>query len=220
MNPLLFMPSPRNIPEVESSWNDLPYDKFIVKNELEKPAYQKGREFFISHDEYDYIVICPDDIIINRESFNVLKVTVEMLEMSNLCGVAMVDETSRAYACKPIGVPFDAQSFGSYYYSPHMNKRKFELLPKNEVLEVGYTGFMIQFIRRDLLNHLSFEGGCQNGTGCMDIKQSQEMQKLKLPYLVHTGAFFTHLRRRQYKENKEWIKNGDHTKGYVIYTTV
>ena len=85
-----------------------------------------------------------------------------MLEMSNLCGVAMVDEESNAYACKPLGVPFDAQSGGSYYYKD--KERNYTLLPDNKVIEVGYTGFMIQFIRRALLNHLSFEGGCQNGT--------------------------------------------------------
>jgi len=215
MKPLLFMPSPREIPEVEESWDALPYDKYIVKNMLEKPAYQKGRDFFLEHEEYTHIVICPDDLIIDYNNFELLKRTTEENDLSNLCGVAMVDEESNAYACKPLGVPFSAMSGGSYYYRD--KERNYKLLPDNQILEVGYTGFMIQFLERDLVEtHLSFDGGCENNNGCMDLMQSREMSSNHIPYLVHTGAFFTHLRRRQYKETKEWIKHGDHT-GYTIH---
>ena len=215
------MPSPRSITEVEASWNDIPYDKYVVKNELEKPAYQIGREFFLSHAEYDYIVICPDDIIIDYDSFELLKREVEENQLSNLCGVAMVDELSEAYACKPVGVPFNAMSGGSYYYRPSPLLREgWKIIPDSQILEVGYTGFMIQFLERWLVElYLSFDGGCDDGAGCMDLMQSREMKKVGMPYLVHTGAFFTHLRRRQYKETKEWIRNGDHTKGYTIHVT-
>ena len=209
------MPSPRDIEEVYDSWSNLPYDKYVVKNYLEKPAYQIGRDFFLENEEYTHIVICPDDIIIDYHAFELLKNTIQKNNISNLCGVAMVDETSNAYACKPLGIPYDSMAGGSYYYRD--KQRDYPLLPVNKVIEVGYTGFMIQFLERELVEKLSFEGGCEKGEGCMDLKQSQEMDGLDERYFVHTGAFFTHLRRVQYEETKEWIKNGEHTKGYTVY---
>ena len=219
MKPLLFMPSPRSIPDVTNSWQYLPYDKYIVKNRLEKQAYQNGRDFFMDHDEYTHLVICPDDIIVDYDSMEILRRDVEEYEFNNICGVGMVDEESTAFCCKPLGTPFDATGVGSYYYKINDKLRdNCEVIP-NEITQVGFTGFMIQWLDRELVKKLSFEGGCEDGKGCMDIKMSEEMEKLEIPYIIEPHAFFTHLRFEQKRELKKWLKNGDH-KGYTVHVTI
>jgi len=213
MKPLLFMPSPRNIPEVYASWEELPYDRYVVKNKLEREAYQNGRDFFLSHDEYTHLVICPDDIILDYDAFELLKRSVEEGNYNNLCGVGMVDETSNAYCCKPLGVPLDAKSGGSYFYKE--TYRHYKLLP-DEITQVVYTGFMVQWLDRDLVYNISFGGGCEDGEGCMDLLMAKELRYMGIPYLIEPKAYFTHLRNRGSKELKEWKRNGDH-KGYEIY---
>lgn len=207
------MPSPRNIELVSDSWSELPYDKYIVKNRLEKEAYQNGRDFFLEYDEYTHLVICPDDIVIDYDSFELLKRDMEEYEFSNLCGVGMLDENSNAYCCKPFGVPFNQVSSGSYYYKE--TDRGYPLLPK-KIFECGYSGFMIQWLERSLVEKLSFDGGCNNGEGCMDVKMSEEFKEMGESFIIEPNANFTHLRNAQKKQLKEWMKNGDH-KGYTIY---
>jgi len=219
MKPLLFMPSPRRIQEVTDSWGYLPYDKFIVKNRLEKEAYQNGRDFFLDTKEYTHLVICPDDVIIDYDSMEILRRDVEEYNFNNICGVGMVDEQSNTYCCKPLGVPFDARGVGSYYYKPNDKLREGCKILPDEITQVGYTGFMIQWLSRDLVKKLSFDGGCEDGKGCMDVKMSMEMKKLNIPYIVEPHAYFTHLRNAQKNEVKEWMENGDH-RGYTVHIRV
>lgn len=221
MNPLLFVPSVREIPEVIESWNELPYDKYVVRMMLEAPAYQTARDFFLLHKEYTHIVICPDDLVIHYDAFEMLLRDVEEYDLSNLSGVAYIDEGSiGVYCCKPKGIDLTNQSKGSFYEdSSNKNVHPKNILP-NKIFEVGFTGFCCQFLERELVEKMTFKGGCEDGAGCMDLEMAYNCQKLDKPMMVQPNAFFTHLRNRCKEEVQAWKKRGTEAHiGYTIHLT-
>lgn len=202
LNPLVFAPSIRNIERVMDSWNDLPCDIFVARYMKEPKAYQTGRDYFLEHEQYSHIVICPDDMVVDYDSFMAIYRAVDEYDFSNLAGVANLDETNfDVYACKPLEYDPESKTAGSYYTS--------DTLPENEIIEVGFTGFTCQFIERDLVELLSFTGGCNKGHGCMDLQFTRELQSLNIPQLLHTGTFFPHLRNTQ-QDQVHLFKNSEH----------
>jgi hypothetical protein len=204
INPLIFVPSVRNIPQVIEALNALPYDKFITRLMLEHDAYKTGRDFFLEHKEYTHIVICPDDLVINYDSFMELLRAVDDYKLTNLSGIANLDETNmNIFSCKPLGTDPTSKSAGTYYTR--------QTLPSELFIEVGFTGFACQFIERELVENLSFKGGCNVGRGCMDLQFTNELKEMGKPQIVYTDSFFEHLRLLQIKEVTAW-KNKAHDK--------
>ncbi len=211
VNPLIFIPSVREIPEVMDSWNKIPYDKFIVRMMLEPEAYKTGRDFFLDNKEYTHIVIAPDDMVLDYESFMVLKKSIEEYGMSNIAGLANIDESNPdVYSCKPLGMDPTSASKGTYYEKGN--------LPKETIFEVGFTGFACQWIDRTLAENLSFKGGCNEGQGCMDLQFTRECNKMNVSQLVNKNTYFYHMRKAQALKVRAW-KNGEHPpgEGYVLF---
>jgi len=210
MNPLLFIPSVRQIPEVIDSWNKLNFDKLVVRMKLERAAYKTGRDFFLHMKRYTHIIICPDDLVIDYDSFMMLKRNVSKYNLSNLAGISNLDEGNMdTYCCKPLGVSLTAKSKGSYYEKKNIPK---------EIFEVGFTGFTCQWLERSLVEKLSFTGGCNDGAGCMDSKFTEEMIDMGEIQLVQPNALFYHMRMAEYHQVRAW-KNRGHEKneGYNIF---
>lgn len=201
INPLVFIPSVRQIPRVMESWGDIPYDKFLVRMMLEPRAYKTGREFFIDHEEYTHIVIAPDDMVIDYDSFMRLKNDVIEYGFSNISGLANLGQNDPdIYSCKPVGVPLGQNTKGSYYEKHNL---------PDSIFEVGFTGFACQWIERKLVEKLSFTGWCNGGKGCMDAQFSKELSDMGIPQLVDPDTYFPHLRNEQYDEVRAW-KNAAH----------
>lgn len=221
MNPLLFIPSVREIPEVIESWNILPYDKYIVRMKLEAPAYQDGRDFFLSHPEYTHLVICPDDLVIDHDAFESLKRNVDEYNLSNLSGVSNLDEESpNVYCCKPLGVDISQVCQGSFYYTCNYSHVKPNSLLPTEIFQAGFSGFSTQFIERELMEKISFEGGCEEGKGCMDLKFAYELNDLEIPIMIDPNSFFVHLRNKYKTDVKAWkAKGSEFHVGYTLHLT-
>ena len=211
INPLLFVPSVRKINAVRESWEALPYDKFIVRMMLEPRAYKTGRDFFLENKKYTHIVIAPDDMVVDYDSFMTLLREVDEYEFSNIAGIANLDESNfDVYSCKPLGTDPTSRNYGTYYMK--------ETLPKNKVISVGFTGFACQFIERELVEKLSFKGGCNNEMGCMDLQFTRELESMRIPQLVHTGTFFPHYRMEQYDKVIAWKNRGhEPDEGYTVF---
>lgn len=209
INPLIFVPSVRKIPMVIDSWKKIPHDKLIVRMMLEPRAYKNGRDYFLEHEEYTHIVIAPDDMVLDYDSFMTLKRDVEEYDLSNLAGIANLGQDDPdIYSCKPTGVPLGQNTKGSYYEKG--------MIP-NHIFEVGFTGFACQWIERELVEKLSFTGWCNGGMGCMDAQFSKELDEMGMLQLVHPDTYFPHLRNEQYNEVRAW-KNRAHTdnEGYML----
>ena len=197
---MLFCPSPRDIEPVKESWKKIPFDKFVVKNKLEETAYREGKQFFLDHTEYTHLVVCPDDLEIDYESFCVLFHDVNTQGYPTIAGISNIDETQPdTYCCKPLGLDYSADkpdaTKGTFYET--------NTLPNECIFEVGDAAFTCQWISRGLMKKLSFSG--ING-GYMDWKFSKECHKLGIPQMVDKRATFYHRRFEQKKQLMEWLK--------------
>lgn len=75
MNPLIAIPSPRTIPEVVQALGQVnkDYDLLWLKDMPEYMAYQIMRKQFLDHHEnYTHLVICPDDLLIEKDKLQIL----------------------------------------------------------------------------------------------------------------------------------------------------
>ena len=211
INPLLFCPSPRSIPEVIQAWEVIPYDKLIVKNKPEDIAYKEGRKYFLENEQYTHLIICPDDLVLYYNSFFTLLFDVLDYGYSNLSGISNIDESQLdVYCCKPLGVDPTKKSKGSFYTK--------DTIPEDNIFEVGFTGFSCQFIDRELMEDLTFTGGCNNGSGCMDLQFTKECINLAVPQLVDKRAIFYHMRMAEYHQVRAWKNKakGHERKSYTI----
>jgi hypothetical protein len=70
---LIASPSPRDIPEFLRAINDIHQDRFFAKYMVEKFAYETIYDVFMSHkEEYGWLVIWPDDLIVWPTQFEQL----------------------------------------------------------------------------------------------------------------------------------------------------
>lgn len=64
MKPLIFIPSPRNLPKFNECISKVKkYDKLWVKYWEQTQAYMIARNWFLNDEEYTHLVIFPDDMI-------------------------------------------------------------------------------------------------------------------------------------------------------------
>jgi len=194
-NILLFMPSPRDIPQVKRYWNDLPADKLIVKYTPQLEAYQIGREYFLSHPEYTHLAICPDDLEVTKEGFEILKKDIEMFHFPVVSGICGIDENRPDIYAIQQQVLMDEIKPASDGW--------IENLPEETLFVVGHSGFCFEIIERDLISKVSWVGSSNNGRGNFDWQFSKDCKKEGHIIMVDQRVKMKHWRVKQYLRVRE-----------------
>jgi len=189
LNPLIFIPKVRDIPEVMNSYSKLDYDKLVIENHQEVEAYQMAKEY-CKLKGYTHLVLCPDDLVIDYDSFNLLKKDMEDYYITNIAGICNFSERgSTKLACK--GSNYD------WLYEKDL---------PDEIFAASFTGFSCQWISADILDYLSFTGNCTGGRGCLDSVFANEILNNGDTLWVDPNARFKHLSNTQRQELREWKK--------------
>ena len=216
---MLFMPSPRDIPDVKKLWHKLPYDKFIVKYKPQLESYTNGREFFLKHDEYTHLIICPDDLEIHGEGIEQLIEDVEKYDYQTISGICNIDESQMdTYAIQPLGSCNYKNNQVAVNYGAWYMKEKKPIIPENNIFEVGHSGFCCQIISRELMKKVSWRGATRTGInmeGNFDWQFSRDCNKLGVPIMVDKRVFGYHRRTEQYDKAKI-VKTGK-INGYSVW---
>ena len=197
------MPSPRDIPQVKKSWNDLPFDKYIVKYTPELQAYTIFKEFFLKHKEYSHFAVCPDDLELNKDMVIQLWSAVKQYDYPVLSGYGNIDETQpTVYAIQQNMADTESPpaSAGSFIERDNM--------PKERFFKVKHSGFGCQIIRRDVFEKVSWLGSCNEGRGNFDWQFSKECYKLGIPLMIDSNARFYH---RRFQEKNRIIRSGGYS---------
>lgn len=195
INPLIFIPSPRDIPSVKRLWHKIPYDKFIVKYKTQIEAYLEVKQYFMTHHtEYTHIVLCPDDLEIQVDTIHrLLNGMAINPTYETISGICNIDESQPdVYDIQPLGCDYTRDkpltTKGAFYEK--------STLPKDiQYLEVGHGGSACRIITRNLFSKLSFTGA--TGDGWWDWQISKELHKLKIPNMVDTSILLYHRRFEQ-----------------------
>lgn len=215
MNPLIFIPSPRDIPAVKKRWHEIPYDKFIVKYRPQIDAYTEGREFFLNHEEYTHLIMAPDDLEITKEGIEQLIEDVEKYDFKIISGICNIDESQRyVYAIQPIGcdfsrpVPTHKGSWYSQYDKP--------VLPVDDIFQVGHSGFCCEIIERSVMEKVSWVGSTNDKKGNFDWQFSHDVTDMNIPIMVDKRVNLYHRRFEQSYQAKK-IRNSDDNIGYSVW---
>lgn len=197
------MPSPRDIPDVTKWWHLLPYHKYIVKYKQEHEAYREAQKFFLEHTEYTHFVICPDDLEIPPEQLSQLLFDMMVFDFQTISGYCNLDESMPSYyAIQPLGCNFSLETpdmtFSSWY-----KEDKEPILPKEDLIEVGHSGFACQVISRELMEKIDWH----ITSGNFDWAFSQQCDLLHIPLMVDTRVKLWHRRKEQH-DRVHLIRNG------------
>lgn len=164
MKILLGRASPRaNIPEVEDENSKINCDKLLVQYYSEIPAYKIMRDFFLKND-YDYLVLATDDIVVKPEHIERLKQSLETSGLPVLSGMMNVDQHEYLKEDGNLNICYELalKDKKLRYY----NWIKRNELPDKEFFQVKFAGFGLTAIRRDIIERYEFAGdGIFKGKG-------------------------------------------------------
>jgi len=207
------MPSPRNISDVKKWWPKLPYDKFIVEKKLQLPAYTDAKNYFLDHEEYTHLVVCPDDLEVTPTNLEILLNDVKCSGYRTIAGICNIDESQPdTYAIQPLGTDLTSDhpqvDKGSWYM-----KNEKPILPDVKILQVGHCGFSCQFIERELLEKVKWRGASNGGNANFDWQFSKDCHELNIPIFVDTTVKLWHRRKEQWAVAKAFKANVSAYKG-------
>ena len=203
INPLLCCPSPRDIREVYEALRDTGYDRLYAKYYPEKTAYELMRRYFVDHEEYTHLVICPDDLVIKKEHMDALVEDLQKDDYACLSGVCNVDQGSnKNYLNITYNLPHPVRMVPE---KKQVGWRHYHWVHKDEPFNVNiqpflFSGFACMFIRRDVMEKIKFtDDAAQNGTpsmitGAIDVMFSNVCAILKIPQMVDTTVRMEHLK--------------------------
>jgi hypothetical protein len=200
INPLIFIPSPRDIQEfIESVEYGLSkYDRFWVRYLPEAQAYNIAKKFFLEHEQYTHLVILPDDLIVTQKHIDQLVEDIKERDYEVLSGICAVDElpiNKGKYAvCQNANPSLADLSIKSYDYLT-TEQRDAYLKYGFPIINVRYAGFPLIFIRRDVIEKIDFRPipyyNC-----CPDVQFCYDCEALGISLFVDLRVVGNHLKKR------------------------
>ena len=203
VNPLLCSPSPRDLKNVYDSLKKTGYPRLYAKYYPEKTAYNLMRKYFLEHTEYTHMVICPDDLLIDKEHINNLIKVLEIKNypiLSGVCNVDLNDNKDKLDITENLPHPQRTvpirKLVGWRFYSWIPRNTRFI----NPVIRVPFSGFAAQFISRETLQKYSFiDDAKYNGTpdlitGAIDVMFANVCALMNVPIMVDTRVRMKHLK--------------------------
>lgn len=209
MKPLLFIPSPRDIPEFLDAVSKLHYDKYWVKYRTpEIYAYLEARNYFLTHEEYTHFVLLPDDLIVTEDDVSKLLSYVEKDQsLKVVSGFCNIDTTNlKDYPNICIDEISDIREKRVYKWITFQQLEehvKTHTLA-NGLVKVYFSGFPLMVIAREVLEKVKFRndsvdglsknGCCTDVTFCVDVHRAGfEIfidPKMRLKHLkINDGTF-------------------------------
>jgi hypothetical protein len=199
MKLLLFMPSPRDIPQVKQHWVSLPHDKLIEKYKTQIDAYSDAKKFFLKHVEYTHLCVCPDDLEITPVVLKVLVDDVTRYDYPVVSGYCPLQENQPDIYNLQMEIYLD-ETAPRKPKGHWIEKEQMEEMPR--FFEVKHAGFGCTIIRRDAFEKCRFTStqfpdGATHG-GNFDYAFCQDMFRNKIPIIVDKSCWFQHWRLLQY----------------------
>jgi hypothetical protein len=215
MNPIIFIPSPRDRPEFLEATAKINCDKLWIKYYNQDDAYRIAREWFLTNKQYTHLVILPDDLIVTQNDFDVLcedannfnvvsgwcRNTIRLIE--DWKGPPETEETADSNISIN-SLPPDPPYTSTYnrYHFTSIKEIQEKISYGITFVRVKFSGFPLQFISRVVVEQVPFrtsEGCCVDSCFALDLASAGIKQFVNL--LVRT----THIQTKnsELKVNKE-----------------
>jgi len=196
LKPLLFLPSPRDIPEVKESVDKLKIDKLWIKYHHQEEAYVIARDWFLRHYEYTHLVIHPDDLLAqNWQLEHLLLSAATDAVMSGWCVNTILpnwEELNQSSISKTLPYPEPIKAtYGTYNFMKVKNIER--LLGKGTaIIKVKFSGFALCCIPRIVVEKVPFRG---DGDCCMDATFALDLDAEGIEQFANLRVRTQHLRR-------------------------
>lgn len=200
MKPLIFVPSPRDLPVFEEAIDKLKFDKLLVKYYPEIVAYTIGSSWFLNHKEYSHFVVLPDDLIVTETDLNHLlygdiaycddvisgwcRNTVRLKD--DWKGPPETEETAASNISfilppnPPISGTYEQYNFISLRYIGDS---------KDNIIQVKHSGFGPMIIPRQVIERIPFRSsGC-----CVDSHFALDLDSEGIPQYCDLRVRTTHI---------------------------
>ncbi len=191
---LIFIPSPRDIPEFQEVIDQIPHDKLFIKYlHYRDEPYNKARKFFLNHNQYTHFAICPDDLIVTPDGVEQLwKDAQTMKFIAGMCNVDMEDMNKIAATIPAPSVVREGRKFNWLRIPDIIDK-------KNPILKVGWCGTPFAIMPRQVIEGLNFTGDIKwnpfgDKTESFDIQTAHDLAEMGIEEYIDTRVFFTHRR--------------------------
>jgi len=198
MKPLLFIPSPRDIPEVKESISKLKIDKLWIKYHKQEEAYKMARDIFLSEqmNDYTHFIIHPDDMLSTQRDLEYLLLSSSDSVMSGWCINTIQDNwqelnhTNMSYT-----ITWDTprrKTYESYNFIPVKDVIKL-LQDGRAVIKVKFAGFALQLIPRDIIEQIPFSA---DHDCCVDTCFSLDCDVQGVDQFINLRVRTKHLKRK------------------------
>ena len=173
INPLIVIPSPRDLPLVLEALNKITeYDKLWVKYSPEYVTYPIIRDEFLKDENkhYTHLVICPDDLLIDdKAKLELLLEDSEMLDnefvISGYCNVDISENSKYANVTEYEVTNERHQRTYKWFTLDELESKTSDFL-----IEVKFSGFALMVIPRSAIEQVPFRNdsftGMFDGFGC------------------------------------------------------
>jgi hypothetical protein len=165
---LLAIPSPRDIPRVKADMDDIKgegIEKLWIKYHNETDAYTVMEKWFLNHSKADYLVICPDDLVVQQKNYDALVKTIvdnggpeKIPVLSGVCNLHNVPGQG-TILCISVDSVIHPQRRRRHWIWVDMRSHEWlNDYSKRTLLPVKFSGFGCQFIRRDIVEKIGLHG--------------------------------------------------------------
>lgn len=206
INPLIFIPSPRDLPVFLEATAKINCDKLWLKYYNQEDAYRMARDWFLPNKQYTHLVILPDDLIITQENFDILSKGAEIFDtISGWCrntirftefwkGDPETEEQADS-SFSTSSLPPDPPYTGTYEGYHFTSLKTVQELIDFGVTYIGvkFSGFPLQFMSRKIVEQIPFRTslGC-----CVDSCLALDLDKLGFKQFVDVRVRTTHIQTK------------------------
>lgn len=182
---LVFIPSPRDIPEFNDAVSKIKYDKLWIKYYPQEEAYNRARDWFLDHKQFSHLCILPDDLLMTQEDFDILFKDAQQYDViSGWCrntikqtswyvGPPETEETAASNVS--FILPPDPPMLGDYNGYQFITLNDIGIMTDNvDIVKIKFAGFPPTVISRKVVEQIPFRtsaGCCSDSCFCLDIAE-------------------------------------------------
>lgn len=219
-NPLIFIPSPRNIPDV---WDAIErnvmgrFDVLVVKNYSLIEAYNVGARYLLAnYDKYSHLCIVPDDLIVTKEPFDLLLSNIDNFwVLSGVCNLGCYNDFELEHTNISIGNIPDLEDHTEEQISKMW--LTYEQLGENKKpLRVEFAGFPCTFIRKEIIKKMKKFKANKYGVS-MDSVFCKFLVRNDIDHWIIPAAQFAHLKHHPKYKKELKINTGIEEKEIYLF---
>src|SRR3990167_869159 len=198
MKLFIFIPSPRDIPEVEEALEKLPHDKCYVKYVgYRDHPYLMGQTEFLKNKEYTHFAISPDDMIPTVEG--VAQLWKDAKKYPVIMGMCNVDMTDESLLAMTMNMPSKKREGRHFIFHRDEHIPYLRKLFNSPIVQVPWCGTPFAILSREIVEKIQIIGDMRwnsevSHAESQDIGIAHDLKELEIPFLVDTRVKFKHMR--------------------------